>query len=405
VLDLLKLAGILALIVGLIRLKWNLGVVLLLAAVGTDLLFIPISAQSLTVALDGLSAAVEPLTLKLAAIVLLISFLGEILHSTLQMEGMMKSLSSLFTDRRWLLALMPMFIGLLPMIGGAMFSAPMVQEASQGLDVSRERRWFVNYWFRHSLEAVFPIYPSFVVAAGLMGISPQALSATQWPLLVAALAGGILFGLVGIRPAQRSSEARLPRKDNLLLLLKSIWPIALVLLLALALHLDLVLALLVTIVLLLLVYRLGPRKLWEFARATPISAVFIIAGTMVFRRVLEASGAVEAVSSALTTAGIPLPLIVFAVPLIPGLLTGVTVAAFAIGFPIVFPLCPPDLIGSGYGPLAFAGGYVGILLSPVHLCLSLTRVYYQAEWGEGYRRFLPAGLLVTLVAVAMVLLR
>ena len=61
-----------------------------------------------------------------------------------------------------------MLIGLLPMIGGAMFSAPMVEEASQGLNVSRERKTFVNYWFRHSLETIFPLYPSLVLAAGLI---------------------------------------------------------------------------------------------------------------------------------------------------------------------------------------------------------------------------------------------
>ena len=35
--------------------------------------------------------------------------------------------------------------------------------------------------------------------------------------------------------------------------------------------------------------------------------------------------------------------------------------------------------------LAYAGGYCGILLSPLHFCLALTRQYFGSEWGRVYR--------------------
>ena len=83
-LDLLKLLGILALIVVLLRFKWNLGLVLLLASALTGLLY----GQTLgDLALDVLGAALDPLTLRLVAIVLLITFMGEILRSTLQNQN------------------------------------------------------------------------------------------------------------------------------------------------------------------------------------------------------------------------------------------------------------------------------------------------------------------------------
>lgn len=394
-LDLLKLAGILALIILLLRLRWNLGLVLILAAGLTGWLF---GRPAGNLLLDALGAAVDPLTLRLVAIVLLITFLGEILRATLQLEGLIRSLGNLFADPRWLLALMPMLIGLLPMVGGAMFSAPMVDEASQRLDVDRERRTFLNYWFRHAMESVFPLYPSLVLAAGLMGVPVYTLTVTQWPLFAAALAGGTLFGLVGIHAAQPTGEGRPERQETLVLLAESIWPIALVLVLAVALRIDLILSLLVTIALVVAVHRLRPRQLWELARKTPLGIAPIIVGAMVFRRVLETSQAVEVVSESLTGMGIPLAVIVFAVPFVPGLLTGLAVAAFAIGFPIVLPLCGPDVVASGYGLLAFAGGMVGLMLSPMHLCLSLTRVYFQADWGGIYRRLVPAAGLLAVTA-------
>jgi integral membrane protein (TIGR00529 family) len=401
VIDLLKLLGILALIVVLLRFRWNLGLVLLLASALTGLLY----GQRLgDLVLDVLGAAIDPLTLRLVAIVLLITFMGEMLRSTLQMEGLIRALSDLFVDRRWLLALMPMLIGLLPMVGGAMFSAPMVKEASQGLNISRERQTYVNFWFRHAWETIFPLYPSLVLAAGLMGVPVQTLAMTQWPLFLATVAGGILFGLLGIRRAQGSGDASPGRRDTLLLLAKSIWPILLVLGLSIALGVDLILSLLVTIAALIVVHRPGSRRLLALARGMPLGTVPIIAGAMIFRRVLESSHAVEAVSQSLTSLGIPLPVIVFAVPLVAGLLTGLAVAAFAIGFPIVLPLCGPDLVGSGYGLLAYAGGYVGLMITPVHLCLSLTRAYFKAEWGGIYRRLVPAALLVAITAALVFLL-
>jgi integral membrane protein (TIGR00529 family) len=402
VLDLLKLVGILALIIVLLRLRWNLGLVLVLASAATGLVF---GRPPADLALDVLSEAIDPLTLRLVAIVLLITFLGEILRSTLQLEGLVRSLSDLFLDRRWLLALLPMFIGLLPMVGGAMFSAPMVQEAGQGLNISRERRTFANYWFRHVWEPIFPLYPALVLAAGLMGTSVQTLTLTQWPLFLAAVIGGVLFGLMGIPRASSAGDGRPGRKDTLILLFRSIWPIVLVLALSIVLGLDLVLSLLLTIAVLVPVQRLTPRRLLGLAREMPLGTVPVILGAMIFRRVLETSNAVEVASGALAGLGIPVPVVVFAVPMMAGLLTGLAPAAFAIGLPIVLPLCGPDPVGSGYGLLAFAGGLVGIMLSPMHLCLALTRVYFQAEWGSVYRRLVPAVLLLVLAAAVVVLVK
>ncbi|NLF10487.1 MAG: DUF401 family protein [Anaerolineaceae bacterium] len=401
-LTLLKLAGILAFIVVLLRFRWNLGLVLLLASAVTGWFF---GQPAGSLALDAVQAAVDPLTLRLVAIVLLITFLGEILRSTLQLEGLIRSLCDLFADARWLLALMPMLIGMLPMVGGAMFSAPMVDEASRRLNVDRENRTFLNYWFRHAMEPIFPLYPSLIVAAGLMNVPVQRLTLAQWPLFLAALAGGVLFGLAGTRQVEPAAAARAGRRETVVLLLKSVWPILLVLGLSVVLEVDLILSLAVTIALMVLVERLGPRRLWETARRTPLGIAPIIVGAMVFRGVLESSGAVEAVSVSLAELGIPLAVLVFAVPFVPGFLTGLAVAAFAIGFPIVLPLVGPDVVGNGYGLLAYTGGLVGLMLTPVHLCLSLTRVYFKAEWGGIYGRMLPAAGLLVLAGIFMLVIR
>jgi integral membrane protein (TIGR00529 family) len=398
-LDLAKLAAVLAVIIFLLRLKWNLGLVLLLASALTGLFF---GQAALDLASDAVTAVIDPLTLRLIAIVLLITFMGEILRATLQLEGLVRSLTDLVADRRWLLALLPMLIGMLPMVGGAMFSAPMVEEASRDLKVSPEQQTFVNYWFRHALEPVFPLYPSLILAAGLLGVPVQRLTVTQWPLFLATLAGGVSFGLVGLRAGVAREKEPVSRKETWLLLGKSIWPIALVLVLSLLFGVDLIIALALTVAILILANRLGPRRIAALARQMPFGVVPIIAGAMVFRLVLETSGAVATMSAGLANLKIPVLLVVFIAPFAAGLLTGLLTAAFAIGFPIGLSLVGPDPVAAGYGLVAYAGGLAGMLLSPMHLCLSLTRDYYRAEWGGIYRRIVPAiGLLIVAVVAVM----
>jgi len=134
----------------------------------------------------------------------------------------------------------------------------------------------------------------------------------------------------------------------------------------------------------------------------PFGVVPIVAGAMVFRLVLETTGAVTTMSAGLASLNVPVALVVFLAPFAAGLLTGLLTAAFAIGFPIGLSLVGPDPVAAGYGLVAFAGGLAGILMSPMHLCLALTRDYFRAEWGGIYRRIVPAiGLMIIAVVVFM----
>lgn len=400
--DLLKLALILALIIVLLRLKWHLGLVLLLASGLTGLLF---GRAAVDLGGDALRAAVDPLTLRLIGIVLLIELMSEILRGSLQLEGMIRALTALVADRRWLLALLPLLIGMLPMIGGAMFSAPMVQEAGRGLNAGRERETFINYWFRHSLEPVFPLYPSLILAAGLLGVSPQRLTMTQWPLFLAAIAGGVAFGLLGLRSGRDPGADGADQRATWRLLARSTWPLLLVLGLSLVAGMDLLLALALTIAALMAVHRLSPRRVLDMARRVRLGPVPLIVGAMIFRQVLEAGGAIQAVAAELAVLHVPIPLVVFFAPFIAGLLTGLLTAAFAIGFPIGLPLIAGDPVSTGLAALAYAGGLIGILLSPMHLCLSLTREYFEADWGGIYRRVVPAAGLMIVAVSAILLLK
>ena len=52
---------------------------------------------------------------------------------------------------------------------------------------------------------------------------------------------------------------------------------------------------------------------------------------------------------------------------------------------------------------AFGIGFLGVLLSPVHLCLVLSREHFDATWRGSYKRLLPPAILVFAVACLMLI--
>lgn len=404
---LLKLTLVFAGIVLLLSRKWNLGLVLLLASVAIGFLF----AYPLPkIGRDVLLTVVDLLTLRLALAVVLIMTLSELLRQTGGLKGMVESLQALIPNGRFVIAALPALVGLLPMIGGAMFSAPMVDEVGDRLGVDPERKTFVNYWFRHIWEPILPLYPSMLLAAALLGLTTTQLAGTTWALTVAAVTGGMLFGLLGLPRRGNDDPPPMPRAQSLRTLATSIWPIALIIILSPILPVDerftLILSLLITIALMIVVKHIPLRDLGTILRQRiPWKTVTVIFGALIFRRILENSGAVFAVSDALTDLRLPLSVVAFGVPFIAGLLTGLVVAAFSIGFPVILPLVVVDggTITPEWAVWLMAGGFLGAMFSPVHLCLTLTRIYFKAEWGPIYRRIALSALLMAATAAGVLL--
>lgn len=95
------------------------------------------------------------------------------LEYILRTSGILKiftlAAGNLFHDNRIVLGFMPAFLGFLPSLGGAIFSAPLVQEAAEPYQLSPEKKTAINYWFRHVWEFSNPILPSMLLAASFTG--------------------------------------------------------------------------------------------------------------------------------------------------------------------------------------------------------------------------------------------
>ncbi|NOZ25607.1 MAG: DUF401 family protein [Nitrospirae bacterium] len=88
--------------------------------------------------------------------------------------------------------------------------------------------------------------------------------------------------------------------------------------------------------------------------------------------------------------------VLFLLPFLTGVLTGITVGFVGSTFPLIMSLAGSDPHAF---TLAFASGFIGVLLSPVHVCLVLTREYFNADMWGIYKKTLPAAAAVLMVAV------
>lgn len=391
--DLLKIGAAFGLIVLLLRWRWNLGLVMLLAAAFLGVLYTigPVRQAGVL-----LAAASDMVTINLVTGLVLIMALENIIRKRGVLKRMMEAVVNVAQDRRIAMAVLPGVIGLLPSAGGAAFSAPMVQEAAADTTMTPEHKAYINYWFRHIWEYCSPLYPGIVLAAAVTKLPLNSLLLSQLPLPLAVIVVGALLGFRGL--ANTSVSGKRDRKELSALFL-TLLPITASLVLVIGFKLPLAIAMALIVIAMLLYYRYTPGEMKTmFRESISLNVILMVLGIMVFKGMLDASGAIEALPIFFRESGLPPVVVLFALPFLVGLLTGLTVAFVGATFPIITAMMGghPDAATITF---AFASGFAGVMLSPTHLCLVLTVRYFKADLAGTYRLLYLPILLVFVVGL------
>jgi integral membrane protein (TIGR00529 family) len=400
--ELTKLVLVFLLILLLVKKNVSLGLAILAGGVFLGLLF---RLPPFEILKSSGIAAVEWPTIHLLIIVLLILIFGEFLKALKSLESLSAGLENLFRSTKLLLMFLPALVGLLPMPAGAMMSAPMVEQVGSKRQVPAEIRMVVNYWFRHILEFSWPLYLGVVMTASVLSISLREVILAQIPLSFAMILGGLLFCTGKITVNKNATDREGGFLENLGLAFKGILPVLVVVGLNLTLRIDIALALALTLILFSLIRKVGIKSWWEMIkRAITLEIVILILAVMIFKKLITVSGAIETVPNSLASFGISPVFAIVAVPFTVGILTGMTSAFVGISYPVLFSFLSPDGVNYGYMMLAYGAGFAGVMLSPVHLCLVVTKSYFKVSFSEIYRKLLPASLFLILFALALVFL-
>ncbi len=193
-------------------------------------------------------ATIEWDTLHLLFIVILVTIFGGVLKFTQSLRDITDSLENLVKDTRTILALLPALIGILPMPGGAMMSAPMIEEVGSRKNISPEIKASFNHWFRHIMEFVFPLYQGVIIASVILQVPLSKIILAQVPMSLTMLGAGIFFLWRKVKIEKEESKNQKNTVENLLLFLKSIWGVLLAVVLNLFTGIDLLWALLLSVI-------------------------------------------------------------------------------------------------------------------------------------------------------------
>ena len=396
---LVKIALVIALLLVLIRRKVDLGLALALDCLLVAALF-GLSPRRLgQAALEGLTASG---TLELVGIVLLVLYLGQFLQAADHSRRLVDSLRRLVRDPRLILAIPSAVLGLLPMMAGAMMGAPIVEEAARRWNLSPAWKTFYNYWFRHIWEYCWPLYFNIILASTIFRIPIATLCLYQLPFTVLAAATGLVVLFRHVPPSRTETAEKGGWRDVWGIVL-GLWPILLTIVLVFAAGLNMLLALAISAGLTQILSRSPIRVRWAVIRAgfSPRIAL-LTAMLMVFKRILETSGALDAVAGVVDPAGLSGYVLLFAAPFLVALLTGVNQAFVAITFPLLVPIVGTGTPDPFLALFAYISGFTGILISPAHLCLALTADYFKADLRDVYR--ILAGPVAVVFGAALIVL-
>ncbi len=416
--ELLKLLAVLAFIVLLInKTKLHLGVVLLLAAAATGLIFQIAPAEFFDAVLGALTDFKDIMLVVLIALVVVLSV-------AMEADGyfgrMIKGVSAVLPSRRLRMSVLPASIGLLPMPGGAIFSAPLIARASEGLPLSADQKGAINFWFRHVWEFCWPLYMGVIVFGKelskidltLRDVLP--LQAILTPTMVVA---GMLFLFPRSLGAKKPEHHAGSGVKKILAALEPLMPVAIVVACYIGVsnflpsaldalgcnflksykdpaqiadRIAFITGLLASIAYVILVSGRNRRSVVRniFRSPRTPSMAFMGVGIVVFGAVIGSQSVTTGMVEFFRESGLLLPVMVL-LPFIMGLVTGITVGYVMIAFPIIIGLVsavggtPTQMLP--YLILAFTSGFMGVMLSPAHLCLLVSRDYFKANLFRMYR--------------------
>ncbi len=402
--EIIKLLAVIVVIIFLIKKKWNLGYIMLIASL---LLGVAFSLSPIQIGNNFVLALIDPATLKLIGIIVLVYILSGVLRKVENLRDLVDSLQGLVKDYRLILAFIPAFLGLIPMPAGAIFSAPMVKAIGDRVGLTPEEDTFVNYWFRHIWEFAWPLFPGMIIFSGLLKVEIQEVILVQLPLTITA----VIVGFVWEYKNLKKDNGTISKKDiflNLKKLFLGIWPILFIIILVLGIKIDIILSLVIVILSLLLINikKLTPRTIKEIIKNDiDLGVVILIVGIMIFQRILQVSGGIEIVPEAFAKLGIHPFIVLFSIPFFVGMMTGMSAAALGIGLPVLLPIIVQGEANLYYAILAFTGSFAGVMISPMHLCLVVTRNYFKADMGKIYKMLILPLTIIILSALVLVMVR
>lgn len=298
------------------------------------------------------------------------------------LAGMVHALQRIFSSNRVTLAVMPAFLGLLPSLGGARFSAPIVEEASKGLGLTSDHQSAINFWFRHIFEFSSPIIPGMIMACNIAGVAySEFIMHLCWLTVLMFSVGWFVL----IRPIKNDSikenaGSQAADEQGWQDLWLSLSPVILTFVLVVFFNMNASVGMGVVTAGLFIVLHFTKREVSlkeVVVGAIDMKMFFNVLCILYFIQILTVTQVLQEIVTAFQSSPLPVPVIIACVSFIIGVLTGMSQGHVAIIMPIIAAMQTGSLNLAG---VAMAFGVAGQMLTPTHMCLVVTVDYFKANF-------------------------
>ncbi len=350
-------------------------------------------------------------TVELALLMTLIYILARCMQETGAIKQVIDSLRTFFT-KGGTLAVIPAVYGLMPIPGGALFSAPMIDEEGEKHHLDKNQKNFLNVWFRHIWFPIYPVSSAMILisSAEFSNINIYNLILVNIPAFLAMIGVGLIVLKLFVRH-NHQEQTKKTKKDTsgLIYLIPPLTPLlfyATLQFFGVPQIRSFLIGVFVSILLLFLLTHLSKKEYIQvIKKSLSLKLALAIFGIMIFREMFDVSGASVLISTIIGELPFHALFIVILIPLILGTLTGYNLGAIALSYFLVAPFFPlTGLNILGITSLIFIGAFVGYLISPIHLCNVLSSDYLKTDTTRMYKQYIPAVLFVLVVQTVFLLL-
>ena len=298
------------------------------------------------------------------------------------LAGMVHALQKIFSSNRVTLAVMPAFLGLLPSLGGARFSAPIVEEASKGLGLTSDHQAAINFWFRHIFEFSSPIIPGMIMACNIAGVAySEFITHLCWlTVLMFSVGWFVLIRPIKADSIKENAGSQAADEQGWQDLWLSLSPVVLTFVLVVFFNMNASVGMGVVTAGLFFVLHFTKREVSlkdVVVGAIDMKMFFNVLCILYFIQILTVTQVLQEIVTAFQSSPLPVPVIIACVSFIIGVLTGMSQGHVAIIMPIIAAMQTGSLNLAG---VAMAFGVAGQMLTPTHMCLVVTVDYFKANF-------------------------
>lgn len=391
--DIVKLIVIFTGIVFFIKLKKPLYISILIGAIISIILYrIPV----ITSFQLAFKSCISRDTISLVLAFYTITYVQRMMEKRGHLLLAEKSLDNIFNSRRINAMIAPFVIGLLPSAGAVLIAAPIVQNAS-GDYLTREEQTFVTSYYRHISEAFLPTYSSILLALDLSGVDMTKFVVGMLPMVAVLFILGYVFYVRKIPKSTGISQSK-DKKDDVMNLIISLWPIAVTITIILTLKIPVYMAVIPVIIVSAILNKFSideliPMVKTAFETKLIVSTIMI----MIFKELLTFTGVIGRLPEYFEKLPIH-PAIIFSLIFVIGTLVAGSQAIIALALPLAFATIPNG--GLALMILLMCMTYIAMQVSPTHICLAIVTEAFDISFIELVKKTFP--ILVIFTAITAV---